>query len=155
VFRRLAGCDKTFDAFEVDHLFTSFFCSRKSESSYLRTGFLTFPLWRQARKKDLNPVRTYRPVQVLFVFTSCGPLAPPLTRAEKNLAFACFRPIIRNNPSREAKIDTSAFLQAWFCSKLHFCNFGHKKTGATVYERTDDSGLHVVLPISKSWCIIN
>ena len=25
VFRRLAGCDEAFDAFEVDHLFTSFF----------------------------------------------------------------------------------------------------------------------------------
>jgi hypothetical protein len=25
VFRRLAGCDEAFDAFEVNHLFTSFF----------------------------------------------------------------------------------------------------------------------------------
>ena len=104
------------------------FCARKSESSYLRTGFLTFPVWRQARKKDLNPVRTYRSIQVLFVFTSCGPLAPPFARAEKNLAFACFRPIIRKNPSREAEIDTSAFLQDAFGSKLQICNL------AVVYE---------------------
>lgn len=29
VFRRLAGCDEAFDAFEVNHLFTSFLCSEK------------------------------------------------------------------------------------------------------------------------------
>ena len=68
----------------------------------------------------------YRSIQVLFVLTSCGPLAPPFTRAEKNLAFACFRPIIRKNPLREAEIDTSAFLQAGFHQKLQICNLGHK-----------------------------
>ena len=120
------------------------FCARKSESSYLKTGFLTFPVWRQARKKDLNPVRTYRSIQVLFVFTSCSPLAPPFTRAEKNLAFACFRPIIRKNPSREAEIDTSAFLQAGFRPELQICNSGHKKTRSHRYERTDDSGSGVI-----------
>ena len=29
VFCRLAGCDEAFDAFEVNHLFTSFLCSEK------------------------------------------------------------------------------------------------------------------------------
>ena len=51
VFRRLAGCDEAFDAFEVDHLFTSFFCSRKSESSYLRSDFSLFRFGGRQEKR--------------------------------------------------------------------------------------------------------
>jgi hypothetical protein len=77
------------------------------------------------KKKGPEPCTHVQIDSSPFRFYHCGPLAPPFTRAEKNLAFACFRPIIRKKPLREAEIDTSAFLQAGFRQKLQICNFGH------------------------------
>jgi hypothetical protein len=78
------------------------------------------------KKKGPEPCTHVQIDSSPFRFYHCGPLAPPFTRAEKNLAFACFRPIIRKNPSREAKINTSASLQTEFRPKLQICNFEHK-----------------------------
>jgi hypothetical protein len=80
------------------------------------------------KKKGPEPCTHVQIDSSPFRFIHFGPLAPPFARAEKNLAFACFRPIIRKNPSREAEIDTSAFLQDAFGSKLQICNL------AVVYE---------------------
>ena len=90
-------------------------------------GISHFSGLEAGKKKGPEPCTHVQIDSSPFRFYHCGPLAPPFARAEKNLALACFRPIIRKKPSREAEIDTFAFLQVELRQELQNCNSGHKK----------------------------
>jgi len=90
------------------------------------SGISHFPGLEAGKKKGPEPCTHVQIDSSPFRFHQLQPAYTSLRAGGKNLAFACFRPIIRKILSREAEIDTSAFLQAGFRQKLQICNFGHK-----------------------------